>query len=130
MVTLLVALLVVIVAHFVADYVFQVYNKKMAKKNEDIGALTLHVVTYGIVMAVFCAFIMPIYAAIAFAWVNAAIHGIIDLFTSAASHRLFKKWFVTGQSSAISNFFLVLGVDQTLHYLFLIGLLVAGWGQI
>ena len=100
---LIVAVLIAI--HFVADFVLQ--SDWMARnKSKDNKALLLHVSVYSIP---FMVLISPLYGVI-----NGILHFGIDYFTSRLSGRLWAR-------GEVHNFFVIIGFDQLLHALSLIG---------
>jgi len=130
-----VSAILLLIGHYVSDYVLQVFSKKMANKANDFGALQYHVLVYSASMFVFSLFVFSWPAALAFVYFNGAAHLFIDLFTSKASHSFFGKWLkgwmVTGNDSGgnVPRFFLVLGLDQMLHYIVLALTFAAFYGR-
>lgn len=115
---------ILLLVHFVADFILQ-RDKWAQNKASSLGSLSKHVLTYGI--ALFAASVLilgiPVDAAAGFALVNMAAHYLTDFWSS----RKMKSYVeVTGRDSrgitvywpygARRKFFIVLGIDQFLHY--------------
>lgn len=98
-----ITILLVLLVHWIADFVVQTDNMAINKSSSNKWLL-LHVGAYTAVMCVFG----PIYAI-----VNGASHLIIDWFTSRATSALWKK-------GDRHSFFVVIGLDQLLHTVILI----------
>lgn len=105
----------IIVLHFVYDFIFQ-SHWMASNKSKCNKALGLHVSTYtvGLVtMACLHYHTFTPYTALLWVIVNSVAHFVTDYFTSRVSSKLFNKdW---------HNFFVVIGLDQFLHYLTLFG---------
>ena len=111
----------VIFAHWVADFVAQ-KSSWAENKSHDIEALTKHVLTYGAIMFVFMLYLTdylfifgaqhtwttPLFIAI-----QTLAHFLVDYFTSKLNTRLYK-------AGLTHNFFVSIGLDQVIHYGFLI----------
>jgi hypothetical protein len=101
-------ILVILVAHWIADFVFQ--TDKMAKgKSSSNYMLSLHIASYTTLIAFFMLSLLSLKMAIAFALLNGVLHFITDYFSSRASSKLWAK-------GDVHNFFVVIGLDQTIHY--------------
>lgn len=137
---------VLLVAHFVADFIFQ--SDWMAlNKSKRWDALAVHVAVYamvlGLVTAVSCAVVLgmplpPDHGFAKFYYINAGAHFVQDAITSRITSRL---WFIRlGENDwgrdgwthhaafDIGNrhwFFVAIGADQLLHYVTLF--VTAGW---
>lgn len=105
--------LVVLFAHWLADFVFQ--SDRMAKnKSKSWRWLGIHIAEYAFVVWSVMAWWAFLYShtslLVLLSWtsVNAALHFVIDAGTSRWSSYLYSK----GQ---IHNFFVVIGFDQFLH---------------
>lgn len=105
-------ILTVIVLHWIGDFVFQ--SDWMAQnKSKSNKALSLHVLAY---TSVFFVILLPLFSfsnLISYLAVNAALHFVVDHFTSQITARLWAK-------GDRHNFFVVIGFDQLLHYMCLI----------
>ena len=103
---------VLLFAHFVADFVFQ--TDEMAKnKSTSWKWLGIHAATYGVVIGLIAAIPLSIVYSIpvALTWVlvNTFLHFWTDCVTSKITSHLWK----TGQ---VHNFFIAIGFDQLVHY--------------
>jgi len=107
--------------HFIADFVCQ--TDWMAKnKSSNYKALLAHVAVYTVVLGsgissfFYFADVMPIdYTLVVFwALLNGILHGVVDFCTSRASSYFWSK-------GDTHNFFVVIGFDQFLHSITLIG---------
>lgn len=101
-------LLLVMAAHWVADFVLQ--SDWMAKgKSVSLVPLTAHVAVYTVVMTLVAPFAIPgNIAAMQWVLINAALHWVVDYFTSRTSAPLFK-------AGDYHNGFVVVGADQFIH---------------
>lgn len=110
-------IVVILFIHWVADFVVQT-NWQAQNKSKDNIALLSHTFTYTVV--VFCGFFLltgrggPVTmshlgSALAFSLVTFITHTIIDYFTSRISAKLYKD-------GDIHNFFVMIGLDQIMHY--------------
>lgn len=98
-------IILVLIIHWVADFIFQ-SDWMATNKSKSNKALLAHIGTYTLIMSI--AFINPL-----FGIVNGAIHGVIDYVTSRITSKLYSK-------GDIHNFFVVIGFDQLLHTITLI----------
>lgn len=90
----------IMLVHFIADFILQ--SDWMAKnKSKSNKALLIHIAVYTLALMVF---------GIKFAIINGVIHMLIDYFTSRMTSRL---W----QQQKSHEFFVVIGLDQYLHFL-------------
>jgi hypothetical protein len=96
-------ILILIWLHFVADFIFQT-DKMAMSKSGSFKWLSIHV-------AIYSAFFL--FFGWKFALFTFACHWITDALSSRATTYLYKK----GQRH---NFFVVIGLDQALHYTALI----------
>jgi len=108
-------------SHFIADFVCQ--SDWMAKnKSSSYKALLAHVVVYTVIIGLgissffYFADVMSIDYTLVVYWtlLNGALHGVVDFFTSRLTSRLWAK-------GDTHNFFVVIGFDQLLHSITLIG---------
>ena len=94
-----------LVIHFVTDFVLQ-SNYVAQNKSKSNWVLLQHVLIYS---TPFTLLISPLYGLI-----NGILHFGIDYFTSRLSGKLWAR-------GEVHNFFVVIGFDQLLHALSLIG---------
>lgn len=122
-------LVMVLVMHWLADFVFQ--TDAMAKgKSKSNRVLTSHVLTYtmiGLILVAPAMLVMTVLglkhearlymAALPMVWLlNAPFHWVTDYYTSRWSGRLWAQ-------GRVHDFFVVIGLDQLIHQLTLVGLL-------
>lgn len=101
------ALIVILIGHWVGDFVAQ--SDDMAKRKADDGAvLVTHVAIYAGVLGFFCLLVLPAPLALLYIALNALAHFVTDMETS----RWTKKLHLAGDRH---NFFVVIGFDQLLH---------------
>jgi hypothetical protein len=98
----------VIAAHWVADFVLQTHWQA-SNKSKNWDALTQHVTTYTLAMAVMLCWLFTPRTLGAFVGITLIAHFMTDAITSRITSRLYAKqhW---------HNFFVVVGFDQLLHY--------------
>lgn len=90
----------ILILHWIADFVLQ--SSWMAQgKSKAMLPLLSHIAVYTAVLAL----LNPIWAL-----VNGILHLIVDYFTSRWSSKLHAK-------GDIHNFFVVIGLDQTIHFI-------------
>lgn len=100
---------VIIITHWIGDFILQ--SDWMAKnKSTSNVALLNHVSVYGFAL-LFMGLLIPI----TITWVifNVITHFCTDFATSRITKKLWEK-------KDVHNFFVVIGLDQTIHYLTLI----------
>ncbi|MDL5049186.1 DUF3307 domain-containing protein [Oscillatoria amoena NRMC-F 0135] len=98
-------LITILFAHWVADFLFQ--TEAMAlNKSKSMKWLTVHVLTYTIVLLGFSLLLLDWRAALLFAGINGALHGVTDFFTS-------KLTTVYHHNRRV--FFIIIGLDQFIH---------------
>ena len=96
---------VILIAHWIGDYVFQ--SSKMAlNKGVSFKWLGIHVATYSLILGIFAFFLFPINEAILFVVINGLLHLITDFFTSKLALKYQDK---------ARLFYPVLGFDQLVH---------------
>jgi len=105
-------LLIIIFIHFVADFMCQT-DKMAQNKSKSNYWLSMHVIVYTavtmvswIILFAFSMIYVPITAFI----LIFAMHWITDYTTSRISSKLYQK-------GDIHNFFVIVGLDQVLHYI-------------
>jgi amino acid transporter len=107
-------LLMIIVVHWVADFVFQT-RAVATNKGKSLKVLTEHVSTYTMVTLVLYALLMwvdtrdMLYNLLFFSLANYALHWVTDFTTSKASGYFYGRGNLYG-------FFTVIGFDQVVHY--------------
>lgn len=115
------SILVILFAHWIADFVLQSHNMAVNKSKSNYW-LSMHVLTYtatitGIVglyiIALTTSFIDPVKIAV-WAIVNGALHWATDYVTS----RINSKLWAEGRTH---DFFVMVGFDQLIHYACLFG---------
>jgi len=98
---------IILFAHWLGDYIFQSENMAL-NKSGSIKWLSIHVLTYSVIILAFVLFLLPLKLAFSYFLLNAAIHWAVDLITSkAASHFRDQP----------RIFYPILGFDQFLHTL-------------
>lgn len=111
------------VTHWIGDFVLQTHwmASHKSKSNRALGA---HVLVYTAVLflgTMIILLLLPPFTArelLAFVVVNGALHFATDYLTSRWSSRLFSAWLSNTQATQhIHNFFVVIGLDQAIHYL-------------
>jgi hypothetical protein len=107
----------ILICHWLADFFFQ--TDEMAKgKSSDNSWLSAHVGVYslGLLAVVLLNYNVWENTGYAVAWlgINTIAHFFTDWVTSRASSSMWKD-------NRIHDFFTIIGFDQTLHYLTLIG---------
>lgn len=107
---MMVELLLILWAHWIADFVFQSHEmaSNKSKSNKWLG---LHILSYGGGL-MFCWFLLWEYPLrIIFPWIilNMLLHFIVDYCTSRWTSKLWG-----GQE--IHNFFVIIGLDQVIHF--------------
>ena len=95
----------ILVAHWVGDYLFQTTNMAV-EKSASLKWLTLHVLTYMLVLGCFSIFLFSWKLALTYIALNGILHFITDFFTS--------KLAVKHQDNA-RVFYPILGFDQMTH---------------
>lgn len=107
------AIIVILFAHWISDFVLQ--STWMAKnKSIDNNALLSHVAVYTFGMFLAALWLMPLADAIAFSIITFGTHFLVDHVTSRITRRLWEK-------QDVHNFFVVIGLDQMIHYITLFG---------
>ena len=110
-------LVLLLITHWIADFVFQT-TWMATGKSRRLDALTVHVATYSVILAVAAVLLFgPTEVAAAFIACNAALHFVTDFCTSKVSAALHAKQNMRG-------FYVVLGFDQLLHHIALAATLV------
>lgn len=98
-------LITILFAHWVADFLFQTETMAL-NKSKSMKWLTVHVLTYTIVLLGFSLLLLNWQSALLFAGLNGALHWITDFFTSKLT---------TVYHNNRRVFFLIIGLDQFIH---------------
>ncbi len=110
-------LLAIFVVHFLADFVFQT-SQMATGKSKSLKWLSIHVGVYGLVSIISLLLISNSAHSyyLGFAWWlgNVALHFITDFFTSKITS---KYW----EEKNYRFFFVMIGLDQLIHNLCLVG---------
>lgn len=110
-------LLAIFVVHFLADFVFQT-SQMATGKSKSLKWLSIHVGVYGLVSIISLLLISNSAHSyyLGFAWWlgNVALHFITDFFTSKITS---KYW----EEKKYRFFFVMIGLDQLIHNLCLVG---------
>ena len=104
------SLIVILICHWIGDFVFQ-WDELALKKGVSMAWLGIHVLIYGAVISLASLLVLPARTAFAFGMVNMALHFVTDLGTS----RLARKY-----KDVPRKFFLIIGFDQMVHTITLI----------
>ena len=100
-----------LVAHLVGDFVLQ-DDATAKRKSSDNTVLLTHCISYVIPLS-FIAIVVPIIPVCIFIVTNIILHFITDYTSSRLTSYYWKK-------DDRHKFFLVIGIDQTIHYITLI----------
>jgi hypothetical protein len=111
-----------LLGHWIGDYLLQ--TRRMANaKHRDLEMLLLHVLVYSAIMMTFVRVACPGLAtvpALAFVTMTAAAHAAVDALSSRLTHW---SW---GHAKE-KLFFCVLGADQVLHVIAVLGVFQLVW---
>lgn len=118
----LIEIMLILLIHWFADFVLQTHWMA-TNKSKNMDALLAHTVSYsliwlcvGVLYAVSLeSHVEQLYAMFLFPLATLAAHTLTDYYTSRWTSKLWAK-------GDIHNFFVVIGIDQVLHYLQLFGL--------
>ncbi|MEM8507512.1 MAG: DUF3307 domain-containing protein [Bacteroidota bacterium] len=97
--------IVVLIGHWVGDFLFQT-GRMATFKSSSLKWLSLHVLTYTLVLLCIGYFIFSWQVAVGYAIFNGALHLITDFFTSKLAKSYREKPRI---------FYPVLGLDQLVH---------------
>lgn len=120
-ITLINLLVIIMFAHFVADFIFQ--NEYMAKnKSNSLNPLIIHGCTYTVVFFIVVYFLsnLSMILVLFYALINGIIHTIVDYFTSKLSSYQYRMNRIGSKNVPNFGFFTVIGFDQFLHVAFLL----------
>jgi len=108
-------ILFILVVHWFADFILQTHHMSTRKSSSNYY-LTLHVSVYTFATIVLWAFVFPftsIHVTSLGIWTSFASifasHWVTDYFTSRLTSKLYKE-------EKYHDFFVVIGLDQVLHY--------------
>jgi len=104
---MLYGILILLVAHFVGDFVLQ-FEKMATLKRKSLFWLSFHVSVYTATLFLFCLFLMDVRMAAIYAILNGIAHWIVDFFTSKINFKL-------SQHPKKHAFYIGLGFDQLIH---------------
>ena len=109
-------ILAFIIIHWIGDFVLQ-SHWMATNKNSNNWALSAHVTIYTLTLWFFLTILSRYaqYAALV-ALLNGLAHWVTDYYTSRWSSKLWKQ-------NDIHNFFVVIGLDQMIHYLTFIAII-------
>lgn len=103
---------VVILAHWVADFVCQ-SNWMAQNKSKSFKALSLHILAYTTVLSLMLLLATGNSSAFLYGAINGAVHFVVDAITSRITSKLYAK-------GDVHNFFVVVGLDQAIHMMTLV----------
>lgn len=109
-------IILILSCHFIGDFVLQSYYMA-SNKSKSNKALTLHVLAYGIP---FYFISMGYVGGIIWLIINLIFHWITDYITSRITSQYFMQ-------QKYHEFFVVIGIDQLLHYIILIATFTYLW---
>jgi hypothetical protein len=103
----------ILIVHFIADFYYQTHEMAV-NKSKSIKWLSYHILVYTLILFLggFLYWNEQHIAVVYFTLINGTAHWIIDFFTSKATKYLWK-------AKQLHNFYVVLGLDQLIHYLIL-----------
>jgi len=110
-------ILFILFVHFFADFICQTHEMAI-NKSKNIKWLSYHVGVYTVILLIgsFILFIftlpdpvITLSSIFGYALLNGVFHWITDFFTSKWTSYLWKK-------QQVHNFFVVVGLDQLIHY--------------
>lgn len=110
-------IVLILLAHFVADFVCQ--SQKMASnKSKNIYWLLTHILVYTFVLFLFSTYVFAYFEYNVLYWwlwtlANGVLHFIVDYFTSKLNTYLWNK-------KEVHWFFVSIGFDQFIHYICLL----------
>lgn len=122
----LIIILGILFSHWVSDFVLQTHWMA-TNKSKNINALVSHVVTYYLSMVFLTGLVfyyvygadLGLWGLMTLWWIlNGALHFCVDFVTSRITAKLWAK-------GDMHNFFVMVGLDQFLHYACLFG--TASW---
>jgi hypothetical protein len=108
-------LIIIFCIHFLADFCMQTEWMALGKSKE-MAPLLAHIGTYTLILLLFSSLFMTGPMAIIWSISNGICHMWVDYFSSRAMRR-------ARESGQERKFFMILGLDQMLHYVCLFGIL-------
>ncbi len=116
---------IILLAHFVADFLFQ--NNWMSRgKSNNILKLSVHIMMYTIILFLICTGLVftndefTIKAAAEFAVISGLLHFAVDFFTSKITSYQHKNNMMGSDDFPNLGFFTTIGFDQFLHTIMLL----------
>ena len=110
------AVLLILIAHYMADFLFQ--TRWMAtNKSSNFLALLTHVSVYTLVIGIYLLFFLPEEYDPALIYLFAVFNGFAHLVVDYISSRLSAYWWSVKR---YDNFWYVIGFDQLLHTIILL----------
>lgn len=97
-------IILIIILHFISDFLLQIDWMSKNKSSNNV-ALIVHCIVYSLLF---------FFIGIVYAIINGVLHFVIDYFSS----RLTSKYW---QTQNYRVFFIIIGLDQTLHFICLFG---------
>lgn len=114
-------LLVLLCAHFVADFIGQ--TDAMAKgKSKSNKILMQHIQAYTGITFLFTVFMFGLIGAAMYAVINGILHYQVDYITSRATSKLWAE-------QRVHEFFVIIGLDQLIHTICIIISSLVFWNQ-
>jgi hypothetical protein len=101
--------ILILVIHFLADFGLQTHEQAINKSTSNLW-LIRHTYVYSLIWFMTCLTLMPVVAALIFAGITFGAHTATDYITSRIAKGFFDK-------QDYHNGFVVVGMDQVLHYL-------------
>lgn len=108
----MITILIILFVHFVADFILQT-DKMALNKSSSNKWLTMHVLAYSASIAFLSIFIFKPWPALIWVLINGSLHWVQDYATSRFNASLWK-------ANKRHEFFVAIGADQYLHFLFLL----------
>ena len=108
-------LLMIFTMHFLADFAIQTEWMALGKSKEW-SPLLAHIGTYTAILLLFSSLFLPPLVAVLWTVSNGLCHLVVDYFSSRAMRR-------ARESGQERKFFMILGLDQMLHFWCLFGIL-------
>lgn len=106
-------IIVIILIHWIADFVFQ-DERWAVGKSKSIKSLVTHTIVYSVFWSILILF-LSLEATLIFVFVSFVTHTLTDYITSKIVSRKFQR---KEYGSKIPNFgaFTIIGIDQVFHY--------------
>lgn len=114
------AIIFILITHWIADFVFQT-NYLAQNKSKSSFVLLAHCVIYSLLFIPFSLYYFEITTAIWFLVITCFLHFYVDYNTSRITSRLQAQGRLGSDTVPNFGMFSIIGLDQLLHYVFLIG---------